>query len=110
MTAGLQKTGLPCAMQEHMTEKLSVEKPCCQKRTRLLLVQLLHFSLSISWNTGLLCLLCFLSFKDDPDTTQEFSWHSVIVLDFSKEKNQYLVQKVHQITTLAGDEELWFAF
>ncbi|XP_074532910.1 dynein axonemal heavy chain 1-like [Halichoeres trimaculatus] len=52
--------------------------------------------------------------SDDPETTSlEFSWHSVEVLDFSKEKSQYLVRKVHQITsptaetTEKADTEYW---
>lgn len=39
MTAGLQKTGLPWAMLDHLIENLFLQKPCCLQTTRLLLVK-----------------------------------------------------------------------
>lgn len=46
-----------------------------------------------------------LSLKEDPQTPSlEYSWHLVGVLDYSKEKCQYLVQKVHQNSRLTYEE------
>uniref|UniRef100_UPI0037E91524 dynein axonemal heavy chain 1 n=1 Tax=Semicossyphus pulcher TaxID=241346 RepID=UPI0037E91524 len=41
----------------------------------------------------------------DPESSLlEYSWQLVVVLDYSKEKCQYLVQKVHRNTNLTGKE------
>uniref|UniRef100_A0A3Q3EEV5 Uncharacterized protein n=1 Tax=Labrus bergylta TaxID=56723 RepID=A0A3Q3EEV5_9LABR len=52
--------------------------------------------------------------SDDPESSLlEYSWHLVAVLEFSKEKCQYLVQKVHQntncleVNTLQTDTGHW---
>lgn len=46
-----------------------------------------------------------MSFKEvSKSSSHEYSWNLVGVLDYSKEKCQYLVQKVHQNTKLTVDE------
>ncbi|XP_076603478.1 dynein axonemal heavy chain 1 [Chaetodon auriga] len=43
--------------------------------------------------------------SEDPESSSlEYSWHLVGVLDYSKEKCQYQVQKVHQNTSLTDEE------
>ncbi|XP_028430624.1 dynein heavy chain 1, axonemal isoform X1 [Perca flavescens] len=43
--------------------------------------------------------------SEDPESSsQEYSWHLVGVLDYSKKKCQYLVQKVHQNSQLTNEE------
>ncbi|XP_044079595.1 dynein axonemal heavy chain 1 isoform X1 [Siniperca chuatsi] len=42
--------------------------------------------------------------EDPKSSSLEYSWHLVGVLDFCKEKCQYLVQKVHQNTKLTDEE------
>ncbi|TKS70983.1 Dynein heavy chain 1, axonemal [Collichthys lucidus] len=41
---------------------------------------------------------------DDNEDTEKYRWHLVGVLDYSKEKHQYLVEKVHQDTKLIDRE------
>lgn len=42
--------------------------------------------------------------EDTKSSCLEYSWHLVGVLDYSKEKCQYLVQKVHQSSKLTDEE------
>lgn len=50
-------------------------------------------------------ILFSLFFEEDPKRSSlEYSWHLVGVLDYNKEKCQYLVQKIHQNTKLIDEE------
>lgn len=53
----------------------------------------------------------FLSFEEDQNVSSlAYSWHLVGVLDYCKEKGQYLVEKVHQHTAEVrkGQSSGWF--
>ncbi|XP_049894014.1 dynein axonemal heavy chain 1 [Epinephelus moara] len=45
--------------------------------------------------------------EDSKSSSLEYSWHLVGVLDYSKEKCQYLVQKVQQKSKLTAGTKLW---
>ncbi|XP_078019489.1 dynein axonemal heavy chain 1 [Epinephelus lanceolatus] len=47
------------------------------------------------------------SSDDSKSSSLEYSWHLVGVLDYSKEKCQYLVQKVQQKSKLTAGTKLW---